>query len=102
MIAAAILKAIEKLREEGQTSGRGGEKKKENPLTSPLDSFFDSPLLSARFNVQDGWRSLTSSFAWQNKLALQTSTANTLFIFVIFNYNFRSSWRCRVRHKGKF
>ena len=43
-----------------------------------------------------------SSFALQNKLALQTSTANILYIHVIFNDNFRSSWRCRAGHKGKF
>ena len=81
---------------------KGWREKKENPVTSPLESFFDSLRLSASFNVQDGWRTLMSSFALQNKLALQTSTANILYILVIFNYNFSSSWRCRAGHKGKF
>ena len=43
LIAAAILKAIEKLREEGQTSGRGWEKKGKTHQPLPLNHFLTRP-----------------------------------------------------------
>jgi len=39
--------------------------------TSPLESFFDLPQLSVSFNVQDGGRTLVSTFTLQNMPALQ-------------------------------
>ena len=38
---------------------------------SPLESFFDFPQFSASFNVQDGGRTVVSSFTLQNTPALR-------------------------------
>ena len=59
MIAAAILKTIENLREQGRSTE-----------TSPLESFFDSPQVSVGW--MDGTTFIISSFALQNTPALQT------------------------------
>ena len=69
LIAAAILKAIEKLREEGWAA---------------LQSFFDSPQLSVSFNVQEGGKTLVFSFALQNTSALQATNSPV--------WRFRSTW----------
>ena len=61
MIAAAILKATEKLREEGQTSGRGGEKKGKTRQPLPWNHFLTDPN-SVSFNVKGGSGTLMSLF----------------------------------------
>ena len=88
MIAAAILKAIEKLREEGETSRSGGEKKGKSRQPLPWNHFL-TYCNSVSFNVRDDWRTLMSLF-------------DILYIFVIFKCNFRSIWRSRAGHKHKF
>ena len=59
-MAAAILSTIENLRDQGRSTE-----------TSPLESFFDSPQVSAGW--MDGTTFITSSFALQNTPALQTN-----------------------------
>ena len=77
-----------KLREEGLTSGRGGEKKGKTRQPLPWNHFLTHPN-SVSLNVRDDWRTLMSLF-------------DILFIFVIFKCNFRSIRRNRAGHKHKF